>query len=38
MLLDSNSRIAEKSENFSNLKKVLPVQVHEASRTPNRTS
>jgi hypothetical protein len=25
-----------KTENFSKLKKVLPIQVQEASRTPNR--
>jgi hypothetical protein len=25
-----------KTENFPNLKKVLPIQVQEASRTPNR--
>jgi hypothetical protein len=24
------------TENFSNLKKVMPIQVQEASRTPNR--
>jgi hypothetical protein len=24
------------TENFTNLKKVLPIQVQEASRTPNR--
>jgi hypothetical protein len=24
------------TENFPNLKKVLPIQVQEASRTPNR--